>query len=90
MSELTEPPEDWMQVTVVAPAGVASALLAFLQVEHDFVDIAPIDWCVLERRQDYARVDYAPCPPTTTNAYVVDWRRGESRGDVVVEIEERS
>ncbi len=81
--------DDWMQLTVQAPAGVIGALMAYLEAEHDFAHIPDgIDWCVLEREQDLAHVSYAPCEPITVNPYVVDWRKGERRGDVRVEIEE--
>lgn len=81
--------DDWMQLTVQAPAGVITALMAFLEAEHGFAHIpGGIDWCVLEREQDLAHVDFAPCPPITVNPYVVDWRKGEGRGDVVVPIGE--
>jgi hypothetical protein len=75
-----------MQVTVVAPSAVGDAVREFLQREFGFVDIAPIDWCVLERREDFAQVTYAPCEPVTDNAYVVDWREGQGRGDVPVRL----
>lgn len=73
---------DWMQVTVVAPREVGLAVREFLTREFGFQDIAPIDWCVLERREDYARVDYGPASPITTNAYAEDWRRGGSVGSL--------
>jgi hypothetical protein len=86
--------EEWMQLTVVAPPGVVSSLIAFLQAEHDFVELGslpdPVDWCALERPQDLAHADYAPCPPIVVNTYGVDWRKGEGRGDVVVEITDPS
>lgn len=90
MSELNE---DWMQLSVQAPAGVISSLMAYLRAEHDFVDLAslpdPVDWCVLEREQDLSHADYAPCEPITVNPYVVDWRKGQGRGDAPVVITPR-
>ena len=80
------PEPDWMQLTVVAPLEVCHAVREFLELRFGFRDIAPIDWCVLQRREDYAQVDYAPCEPITTNRYVVDWRKGEGRGDVPVRL----
>jgi len=75
--------DDWMQVIVQAPAEVVDAVLGLLRERFGFRDIAPIDWCVLEREADYAHVDFAPAPPAT-NMYVIDWRRGEGRGNIIV------
>lgn len=78
--------DDWMSLTVHAPREVINAMLALLEREHDFQDISPIDWCTMERPQDYAHVSYAPAP-VGHNQYSIDWRRGEHLGDVVVEID---
>lgn len=66
--------QQWMQVTVCAPTQVVEAVLRLLREQHGYQDIAPIDWCEMERRQDYSTVTYAPIEPVTTNRYVVDWR----------------
>lgn len=73
-SEEVESGEDWMQVTLLAPADVGCAVREFLREKFGFVDIAPIDWCVLERRQDFSRVTYAPVAPLTRNLYSANWR----------------
>jgi hypothetical protein len=79
---------DWEQLTVVAPRQVAAAVLALLESEFGYRHVPDgIDWGVWERRQDFSQVTTAPCEPVTTNAYTVDWRKGEGRGDVPVIIE---
>lgn len=77
------PDDEWMYVSVHAPRQVVNAVLAMLQREHGFQDISPIDWCVLERAQDFSHVTYSPAD-VPGNQYVIDWRRGEERGDVIV------
>lgn len=84
--ERTGPVQHWLQVTVQAPPEVGRAVLALLQERFGFRDIAPIDWCALERYEDFSHASYAPCEPVTENPYVVDWRQGEGVGDVVVNI----
>lgn len=79
---------EWMHLTVHAPTQVINAVLALLQREHDFRDISPIDWCTMERPQDFAHIDYAPAGPGV-NQYKIDWRKGEGRGDVVVDLSSR-
>lgn len=83
-------PQDWQQVHVVAPPEVAAEVLRFLEQRFGYRHIDPIDWCVWEREQDFSQVTTAPCPPLTENRYVVDWRKGESRGDVPVIIQPRN
>lgn len=80
--------EDWLQVVIEAPPEVGLAVIQFLEREFGYAHIpGGLDWCVWERREDFSQVNYAPCEPITRNRYVVDWRKGETRGDVVVEIE---
>lgn len=64
--------DGWTQMTIVAPPGVAMSVLNHLR-EFGFTEI---DWTVLERRIDYARVNYAPCKPRTKDDYdyTIDWR----------------
>lgn len=71
MSQLGEHGPDWMNVTVQAPPEVGAAVLDFLKDRFGFLEI---DWCVLERRQDFSRVDYDPMPPRTKSDYTIDWR----------------
>jgi hypothetical protein len=79
----------WMSLTLHAPNAVVEGVLELLK-NYGFRDISPIDWCVMEREQDFAHVDYAPAE-VGVNQYAVDWRRGEGRGDVPVQVEgERS
>lgn len=80
--------DDWMQVQVQAPPEVGKAVLDFLEQRFGYRHVPDgIDWCVWERPEDFSQATYAPCEPITTNAYVVDWRKGEGRGDVPVRIE---
>jgi hypothetical protein len=79
--------DEWMSIHLQAPAPVIEAVKDLLTREHGFREIHPIDWCVLEREQDYAHADWDPSPPGV-NRYKVDWRKGEGRGDVVVRVEE--
>jgi hypothetical protein len=76
---------EWMHVRVHAPAEVVEAVLSMLQERFGFRSIDPIDWCVLEREQDYAQVDFAPAD-VAVNPYTIDWRKGEDRGDIVVPV----
>jgi hypothetical protein len=79
--------DDWVQLNVEAPAEVTTAVLAFLEREFGFRHLpGGLDWCVWEREQDFSHVGMAPCSPAG-NRYTVDWRKGEGRGDVTVEIE---
>lgn len=86
------PPEesggtDWMQVRVVAPPEVVAGVLDFLQERFGYQHIpSDIDWCVYEREEDFSQATYGPSEAITKNAYVVDWRKGEGRGDVPVAI----
>ncbi len=66
--------EDWMHVSVTAPPEVGAAVVEFLKTRFGFRDV---DWCVLERREDYSRVDFDPAPPRTRadSEYTVDWRK---------------
>lgn len=57
-----EPTPDWMQVTIQAPPEVGEHILMVLRTLHRFNEV---DWCVMGRDEDNARVDYAPCPPLT-------------------------
>lgn len=66
--------QDWMHLSLDAPTEVVEAVLALLEGVHGYRDIGPLDWCVLERRQDLSRVTYAPRSPITTNRYADDWR----------------
>jgi hypothetical protein len=65
--------EDWMEVRIVAPPEVGAAVMDFLRERFGYVEP---DWCVLERREDYSRVDYAPAPARSVAdyEYTVDWR----------------
>lgn len=67
-----QPDREWMQVRIVAPDEVGIAVLELL-TNFGFRDT---DWCVRERREDYSRVDYDPCPARTRAdyEYTVDWR----------------
>jgi hypothetical protein len=87
MSEVGASHDEWMFMSLQAPAVVVEAVMQMLKTEHGFRGIVPIDWCVMEREPDYAHLDYAPCE-VGANRYVVDWRKGEGRGDVVVRVEE--
>jgi hypothetical protein len=80
MSAVSEPPAgpapagtEWMQVIVVAPDEVGMAVLELLR-NFGFRDT---DFCVLERRVDYSRVDYDPAPARTAADYEYsnDWRK---------------
>lgn len=66
-----EPAEDWMQVSVVAPPEAGDAVLRMLK---DRFGYRAIDWCELERKEDYSTVTFAPVEPVTENRYTVDWR----------------
>lgn len=84
------PAADWSHVTVVAPPEVGRAVISFLEREFGYRHIpGGIDWSVWEREQDFSYADIAPCEPVDRNRYVVDWRKGETRGDVPVIIEPR-
>jgi hypothetical protein len=65
--------DEWMQVRAQVPPEVAAAILRLLRERHGFRDT---DWCVMERREDYSRVDYDPIPLRTRAdyEYTVDWR----------------
>jgi len=77
---------EWMHLSVHAPSGVVQAVMAMLRQRYGFRDITGIDWCVLEREQDFAHVDYAPADEAT-NLYAIDWRAGADRGDVTIRLE---
>lgn len=79
--------DDWMHLSVHGPRELIADILVMLTKRHGFRDIAPIDWCALEREQDYAHVDYAPAEEPA-NRYVIDWRRGETCGDITFEVED--
>jgi hypothetical protein len=85
---VSDDPGDWMQVSVAAPPEVGESVLKFLEREFGYRHVPNgIDWCVWEREEDFSQVTTAPCEPITKNAYVVDWRKGQGRGDVPVIIE---
>jgi hypothetical protein len=79
-------PGDWMSLHVLAPAEVISAVLRLLSGRYGFRDIAPIDWCEMEREQDFAYASYSPADEPG-NRYRIDWRKGETRGDIIVEVQ---
>lgn len=66
--------KDWMYVSIQAPSEVGAAVVKLLREQFGYRDT---DWCVLERREDYSRVDYDPMPPRTEadNEYTIDWRK---------------
>lgn len=53
---------DWMQVTVRVPMDVGTEIVQYLRNAHRFYDV---DWCVMGRDEDNARVDFDPCAPLT-------------------------
>lgn len=65
--------DDWMQVRIQAPPEVGAAVLELLRERFGYRDT---DWCVMERREDYSKVDYDPIPPRAAadNEYTIDWR----------------
>lgn len=84
MSELSDPfppdgsapaGDDWMQVRIQASPEVGAAVLELLRERFGYLDS---DWCVMERRQDYSRVDFDPMPARTKadhdREYTIDWR----------------
>lgn len=76
MRSVNEPGDrGWMSLTLHAPNEVVEGILELLK-SYGFRDISPIDWCTMEREQDFAHVDYAPAFEGV-NQYVVDWRKGE-------------
>lgn len=79
--------DTWMHLSLNAPHEVVRTVLELLQQQHGFVELTEIDWCALERQEDFAHVDYGPAPEAG-NQYRIDWRRGETRGDIVVEVQE--
>lgn len=88
MSDVTDNPLSWEHATIVAPADVVVAVVRFLGEQFGYQHVPNgIDWSVWEREEDFSYIDAAPCEPITSNRYVVDWRKGEGRGDVPVTIE---
>lgn len=50
----------WMQVRAILPEDIGLDVIKFLRGRYGFV---ATDWCVLGKRGDKSRVDFAPCPP---------------------------
>lgn len=84
MPDLNEPlPPDgpsagdgaWMQVRIQAPPEVGAAVLKLLREQFGYRDT---DWCVMELREDYSRIDFDPMPARTKTdhdrEYTIDWR----------------
>lgn len=71
MSELMpgESPPDWMHLMLQAPEPVVIAVMEFLE-GHGYREI---DFCVLERPEDYSQVHFGPAE-VLTNQYPIDWR----------------
>jgi hypothetical protein len=57
---------DWTNISITIPPADAEPILRFLREEHGFRDV---DWCVMQRDADCARVDYDPVPPLTSREF---------------------
>ena len=60
--------EDWTQITFEVPPEETQKILEFAKT----LGFKEIDWCVMQREKDFARVDYAPCDPSTSSGYTID------------------
>lgn len=59
---MTDPSPEWMRISIQVPMDDGARMLDYISLAWGFKEV---DWCIMGRDKDNARVDYGPCEPLT-------------------------
>lgn len=57
-----DPAPDWMHISIQVPLDDGISILRYIEFAWGFKQV---DWCIMGRDKDNARIDYDPCEPLT-------------------------